>query len=224
MKVLSVNVGLPRRVKFERKIITTGIFKDPVNHRVKLRELNFDGDKQADLKVHGGEYKAVYSYPAEHYEYWKTKLNNLDLPFGMFGENLTTEDMFEDKVNIGDEFEIGSARLIATQPRMPCYKLGVRFGNMDMVKKFMASGRPGIYFKVLKEGEIGPGDSIELIKKDENNVTVKDIVLLYLRTNGGENRGTIERALRIKYLPEGWRSHFEKQFNIPACDDSNVPS
>jgi MOSC domain-containing protein YiiM len=194
MKVLSVNVGLPRRVKFQRRTITTGIFKVPACRRLKLSRLNFEGDKQADLKVHGGEYKAVYSYPAEHYDYWRAKLDRGDLPFGIFGENLTTENMFEDKVNIGDEFKIGSARLVATQPRMPCYKLGVRFGNMDMVKRFMVSGRPGIYFKVLDEGEIGPGDTIELVRKDENDVTVKDIVRLYLNTNSDEERNIIRRA------------------------------
>jgi MOSC domain-containing protein YiiM len=222
MKVLSVNVGLPRRIKFQRRIITTGIFKVPVRRKVKLRRLNFEGDKQADLKVHGGEYKAVYSYPSEHYDYWKAKLDGSDLPFGIFGENLTTEGMFEDKVNIGDEFKIGSARLVATQPRMPCYKLGVRFGNLDMVKKFMASGRPGIYFKVLNVGEIGPGDTIELLRKDENEVTVKDIVRLYLKTNTDEERNTIRRALRIKYLPEGWRSHFESQVKVPGFEGYKV--
>lgn len=217
-----MNVGLPRKVKFQRRPIATGIFKVPVRRRVKLRRLNFEGDKQADLKVHGGEYKAVYSYPAEHYDYWRGKLDGMDLPFGIFGENLTTQDMFEDEVNIGDEFRIGSARLVATQPRMPCYKLGIRFGNMDMVKKFMASRRPGIYFKVLNEGEIGPGDTIELIRKDENEVTVKDIVRLYVKKDTDERRNTIRRALRIKYLPEGWRSHFENQVKGPAFEGYKV--
>jgi MOSC domain-containing protein YiiM len=222
MMLRSVNVGLPRKVKFQRRTITTGIFKVPVHRRVKLRRLNFEGDKQADLKVHGGEYKAVYSYPAEHYDYWRAKLDGMDLPFGIFGENLTTEDMFEDEVNIGDEFRIGSARLVATQPRMPCYKLGIRFGNMDMVKKFMDSGRPGIYFKVLNEGKIGPGDTIELIRKDENEVTVKDIMRLYVKTDTEESRNTIRRALRIKYLPEGWRSHFENQDKVQASEGYKV--
>lgn len=217
-----MNVGLPRKVKFQRRTITTGIFKVPVRRRIKLGRLNFEGDKQADLKVHGGEYKPVYSYPAEHYDYWRAKLDGMDLPFGIFGENLTTEDMFEDEVNIGDEFRIGSARIVATQPIMPCYKLGIRFGNMDMIKKFMASGRPGIYFKVLNEGKIGPGDTIELIRRDENEVTVKDIVRLYLKTDTDERRNTIKRALRIKYLPEGWRSHFENQVKVPAFEGYKV--
>jgi MOSC domain-containing protein YiiM len=222
MKVLSVNVGLPRKVKFQRRTITTGIFKVPVRRRIKLGRLNFEGDKQADLKVHGGEYEPVYCYPAEHYDYWRAKLDGMDLPFGIFGENLTTEDMFEDEVNIGDEFRIGSARIVATQPRMPYYKLGIRFGNMDMIKKFMASDRPGIYFKVLNEGKIGPGDTIELIRRDENEVTVKDIVRLYLKTDTDERRNTIKRALRIKYLPEGWRSHFENQVKVPAFEGYKV--
>jgi MOSC domain-containing protein YiiM len=140
----------------------------------------------------------------------------------MFGENLTTEGMFEDDVNIGDEFKVGSARLVATQPRMPFYKLRIRFGNMNMVKEFMASGRPGIYFKVLDEGEIGAGDVIELIRKDENEVTVKDIVKLYLRSNTDEESNTIRRALRIKYLPKGWRTHFESQVSISAAESNKI--
>lgn len=222
MKVLSVNVGLPRRIKFQRQNISTGIFKSPVGRRVKLGRMNFEGDKQVDLKVHGGEYKAVYSYPSEHYSYWRTKLERSNLPFGMFAENLTTEGMFEDEVNIGDEFKVGSARLVATQPRMPCYKLGSRFGNMNRVKEFMASGRPGIYFKVHDEGEIGPGDGIELIRKDENRVTVKDKVKLYLRSNTGEESNTIRRGLRIKYLPNGWRTHFESQFKVSSGEGYKI--
>ena len=150
MKVLSVNVGLPRNVLFNGQIITTAIFKDPVNGHIILRKLNLDGDKQADLTVHGGIDKAVYSYPEEHYDYWRKQFPNMDLVWGMFGENFTTKGLLEDAVNVGDQFQIGSAKLVATQPRMPCYKLGVRFGRMDVIRKFMTSGRPGIYFKVLQ--------------------------------------------------------------------------
>jgi MOSC domain-containing protein YiiM len=141
-------------VDVNRQVVTTSIFKDPVKGPIMLRKLNLDGDRQADLTVHGGVDKAVYSYPAEHYDYWRNQFPNMDLIWGMFGENFTTEGLMKDAVNIGDQFQIGSAKLVATQPRMPCYKLGVRFGRMDVIRRFMASGRPGIYFKVLQEGII----------------------------------------------------------------------
>ena len=209
MRVLSVNVGLPRQVVFNGQIVTTSIFKDPVKGPIMLRKLNLDGDRQADLTVHGGLDKAVYSYPAEHYEYWRKQFSNIDLMWGMFGENFTTEGLMEDAVNIGDQFQIGSAKLIATQHRMPCYKLGVRFGRMDVIRRFMASGRPGIYFKVLKEGEVEASDKIKIIRKDENNVTVKDIVRLYVRDD--EDIETMRRATKIESLPEGWRYEFEQK-------------
>ena len=209
MRVLSVNVGLPRQVVFNGQIVTTSIFKDPVKGPIMLRKLNLDGDRQADLTVHGGLDKAVYSYPAEHYEYWRKQFSNIDLMWGMFGENFTTEGLMEDAVNIGDQFQIGSAKLIATQPRMPCYKLGVRFGRMDVIRRFMASGRPGIYFKVLKEGEVEASDKIKIIRKDENNVTVKDIVRLYVRDD--EDIETMRRATKIESLTEGWRYEFEQK-------------
>lgn len=214
-KVISLNVGLPRTVYFRGQAVTTGIFKEPIKGRIKLRRLNLDGDKQADLTVHGGPDKAVYAYPAEHYDYWKKRLPNMKLPWGMFGENFTTEGLLEDQVNIGDVFRIGSSEVVATQPRMPCYKLGVKFGRMDIVKQFMESKLPGIYFRVLKEGEVGPGDAIELISRDENNVTVKDLVQLV--TSEGD-MATIRRAVHIKALPEAWRQEFvdylEKQDGI----------
>jgi len=211
MKLISLNVGLPRQVNFRGEVVNTGIFKEPVRHRLKLRTLNLDGDKQADLTVHGGIDKAVYSYAKEHYEFWRKELNDMSLPWGMFGENFTTQGLFEDNVNIGNIFQIGTARVIATQPRMPCYKLGVKFGRMDIIKRFLASGLTGIYFKVLQEGEVGAGDAIKLINKDENNVTVKDIVRLY--TEGKDDIQTMERAIKVKDLPDGWRFHFIEQLN-----------
>jgi len=209
MKILSINVGLPREVLFRGEIVTTGIFKEPIEGRVKIRKLNLDGDKQADLTVHGGEDKAVYAYPMEHYEYWQHELPNTALPWGMFGENFTTQGLIEDYVNIGDRFHIGSAEMVATQPRMPCYKLGVRFGRMDIVRRFLASGRPGIYFKVLREGAVEAGDSIELLSKDKNHVTIKDIVRLYVKDN--KDIETMQRAMRVDALPPGWRYHFSQQ-------------
>ena len=209
MRLLSLNVGLPRQVRFQGELVTTGIFKEPVQGSVKLRKLNLEGDKQADLKVHGGVDKAVYAYAGEHYDYWRQELPDMSLPWGMFGENFTTEGMFEESVNIGDQFKVGTANLIATQPRMPCYKLGVKFGSMDMIKRFLASGLTGVYFKVMKEGELEQGDEIKLIKKAENSVTVKDIVRIY--TIDKDDIQTIERAIKIKDLPNGWRYHFIKQ-------------
>jgi MOSC domain-containing protein YiiM len=210
MKVLSVNVGLPKKVLFNGQTITTAIFKDPVKGPLMLRKLNLDGDKQADLTVHGGVNKAVYSYPAEHYDYWRKQFPNIEIMWGMFGENFTTEGLMEDTVNIGDQFQIGSARLVATQPRMPCYKLGVRFGRMDVVRRFLASGRPGIYFRVLKEGEVQIDDTIEIIRKDKNNVTVKDIVHLYITRDHEDNIETMRRAIKISALPEGWKNEFQQ--------------
>jgi MOSC domain-containing protein YiiM len=210
MKVLSVNVGLPRKVLFNGQTITTAIFKDPVKGPIMLRKLNLDGDKQADLTVHGGVDKAVYSYPAEHYDYWRKQFPNMDLIWGMFGENFTTEGLMEDTVNIGDQLQIGSAKLVATQPRMPCYKLGVRFGRMEIIRRFLASGRPGIYFRVLIEGEVQTGDKIEIIRRDKNNVTVKDIVRLYITRDHVDNIETMKRAIKISALPEGWKYEFQQ--------------
>ena len=209
MKILSVNVGLPREVVFEGQAVTTGIFKGPVKGRVKLRTLNLDGDRQADLTVHGGIDKAIYAYPAEHYEYWRNELPGTAFSWGMFGENLTTEGLVEDDVNIGDSFRIGTSEVIATQPRMPCYKLGVKFRRTDVIRKFLNSQRPGIYFKVLTEGEIEAGDKIELISRDENGVTINDIVRLYVKDK--TDIKTMQRAVMVKSLPIGWRHHFNEQ-------------
>ncbi|MFB5600421.1 MAG: MOSC domain-containing protein [Nitrososphaeraceae archaeon] len=212
MRIISVNVGLPIQVNFGSELVTTGIFKNPVKHRVQLNKLNLDGDKQADLTVHGGIDKAVYAYPSEHYEFWKNEIKDFEYSWGTFGENLTTEGLFEDKVNIGDQFKIGNAKVIATQPRMPCYKLGVRFGRMDIIRKFMASERSGIYFKVEKEGEIGEGDKIELIKSDKNNVSIHDIVRL--QTSESKNKELMNRAIKHKELPEGWRNYFIEKISL----------
>jgi MOSC domain-containing protein YiiM len=211
MKLISLNVGFPRQVTFRGELVTTGIFKEPIYHRTKLRKLNLDGDKQADLTVHGGVDKAVNSYPEEHYRFWQKELPDMYLSWGMFGENFTTQGLFEDNVNIGDQFQIGTAIVIATQPRMPCYKLGVKFGRMDIIKRFLSSGLTGIYFKVLQEGEVGAGDVIELIRRDDNNVTVKDVVRIY--TVDKDDVQTMERAIKIKDLPHGWRSHFIEQLD-----------
>lgn len=208
-KILSVNVSLPKEIDFEGQKVTTGIFKEPVEGRIMLRTLNLDGDKQADLTVHGGVDKAVYAYSIEHYEYWRKVFPNIEMPNGMFGENFTVEGLMESEVSIGDVFQIGSSKVIATQPRMPCYKLGVKFGRMDVLKKFLASGRSGIYFKVLEEGEVGAGDTIEQITKDPNQVTISDIVRLYAKDR--EDIKTMQRAAKVGVLPEGWKDYFLEQ-------------
>ena len=208
-KILSINVSLPEEIDFEGQKVTTGIFKKPIEGRIMLRTLNLDGGKQADLTVHGGPDKAVYAYPIEHYEFWRKVYPDMEMPNGMFGENFTIEGLMESEVSVGDAFEIGSSKVIATQPRMPCYKLGVKFGRMDVLKKFLASGRSGIYFKVLEEGEVGAGDSIVRIKNDTNRVGIGDIVRLY--ASDREDIKTMLRAVKVEALPEGWKHYFYEQ-------------
>src|SRR5690348_6859690 len=165
-KIISINVGLPRIVMSDGKPVSTGIFKEPVAGRVMLRTLNLDGDRQADLSVHGGPSKAVYVYPAEHYDFWKSELPEMNLPWGMFGENFTTTGLLETEINIGDKFRIATAEVMVTQPRMPCYKLGLKFGRPDIIKRFLQSERTGFYLAVLKEGEVGAGDEFEPLARD----------------------------------------------------------
>jgi MOSC domain-containing protein YiiM len=209
MKLLSVNVGLPRDVISKGKSVTTGIFKEPVEGRVLLRTLNLDGDKQADLTVHGGKDKAAYAYPGEHYDYWHRELPGVELPWGMFGENFTVEGMLESEINVGDRFRIGSAELVVTQPRLPCYKLAVKFGRDDIIRRFLESRRTGFYFAVLKEGEVGADDSIEIMSRDVNKVTVAEITRLYL--DGKDDHEALKRALGVDALPDSWRSHFRRK-------------
>jgi MOSC domain-containing protein YiiM len=192
--------------------VTTGIYKEPVGGRVALRTLNLDGDRQADLTVHGGKDKAVYCYPIEHYAYWKKELPGRELPLGMFGENFTTDGLLEDSVHLGDRFSVGSAEVVVTQPRMPCYKLGIRFGSDDMVKRFLASGRSGFYVAVRREGEVGAGDELELISPDENAVPVSAITHLYIaKRYGDDDVALLRRALRVAALPESWKEYFRER-------------
>ena len=209
MKVISVNVGLPREVEWNGGSVPTGIFKKPVPGPIRVERLNLVGDRQADLTVHGGPYKAVYAYPAEHYDYWRRELADDELPWGMFGENLTTEGLREKDVYIGDRFRIGTAELSVTQPRVPCYKLGIRFGRPEMVKRFLSSRRSGFYFGVAQEGEIDRGDPIELIARDKNSLTVADIVRLYAFEK--DDRKTLQRAVELEALPDSWRGYFLEQ-------------
>lgn len=209
MKIISVNVGLPRLVLRNDEPVSTGIFKEPVAGRVMMRTLNLDGDRQADLSVHGGPEKAVYVYPSEHYEFWKRELPEMELPWGIFGENLTTTGLFETEVNIGDKFRVGTAEVMVTQPRMPCYKLGIRFGRVDIIKRFLVSERSGFYLSVLKEGDVGAGDEFELIEKSRSSVTVVDITRLY--STDKENVDLMRRAIATDALPDSWRQYFLKR-------------
>jgi MOSC domain-containing protein YiiM len=187
MRVISVNVGLPREVTWHGTSVSTGIYKEPVDGRVALRRLNLEGDGQADLTVHGGEYKAVYCYPLEHYEYWERELPGRELPMGVFGENLTVDDsprdgespgesgLPEERVHLGGRFEVGSAEVVVTQPRLPCYKLGIRFESDDMVRRFLASGRTGFYLAVTREGEVGAGDEMKILSRDPKGVAISEL-------------------------------------------------
>ena len=206
-KLISVNVGLPRTVMKNGDPVLTAIFKEPVSGRVMLGTLNLDGDRQADLSVHGGPSKAVYVYPSEHYDYWKRELPEMKLPWGMFGENFTTAGLIESELSIGDKFRVGSALVMVTEPRMPCYKLRIKFGRPDIVKRFLASERTGFYFAVLQEGEVGAGDQIELIERGKRSVTVSDITHLYTREK--RNIDLLRRAIEVEALPESWKSYFQ---------------
>jgi MOSC domain-containing protein YiiM len=213
MKLLSVNVGLPREVEWNGKIVRTSIFKAPVPGRVRVRKLNLDGDQQSDLSVHGGIDKAVYAYPSEHYPFWRRELPDMGLPWGVFGENLTTEGLFEETIHIGDRLRVGSAEFVVTQPRMPCFKLGIRFNRPDIVKRFLQNGRSGFYFAVLKEGEVAAGDSIELVKRDQHGVTIADIVNLH--RSDANNQDTLRRVSELPSLPNNWREYFRKRLWNP---------
>jgi len=215
MKLVSVNTGLPRNVTWHGRNVTTGIFKEPVEGRVRLRKLNLDGDRQADLTVHGGKDKAVYCYPLAHYDYWKKELPGRELPAASFGENLTTEGLLEDSVHIGDRFSIGSAEVIVTQPRLPCYKLGIRFQADDMVRRFMVSGRTGFYFAVTREGEVGEGDEIRAIPRDNEAVPVSEITRLYIAKRfGDDDLSSVQRVLRVAALPGSWKEYFRERLRI----------
>lgn len=209
MKIISITVGKPRLVMRNGEPVSTGIFKEPVTGRLMLRTLNLDGDRQADLSVHGGPEKAVYVYPSEHYGFWKQELPEMDLSWGVFGENFTSEGLLETEVHIGDKFRIGSAEVMVTQPRMPCYKLGIRFGRTDILKRFLKSERSGFYLSVLKEGEVGAGDEFELMEKNASGVRVVDITRLYSSEKG--NVDLMRRAIVTKALPESWRQYFQRQ-------------
>ena len=209
-----MNTGLPREVVWHGKNVTTGIFKQPVEGRIALRRLNLDGDRQADLSVHGGEHKAVYCYPSAHYEYWKGELPGRELPTAIFGENFTTEGLLENAVHLGDRFSVGSAEVIVTQPRLPCYKLGIRFESDEMVKLFLASGRTGFYLGVTREGEVGAGDEIAVLARDPQGVSIAEITRLYVAKHHTEqDAGVVRRALQIAAFPESWKEYLKERLD-----------
>ncbi len=213
MQLVSVNVGLPREVEWHGRVVRTSIWKSPVKGPVRVTSLNLEGDEQSDLSVHGGAEKAVYAYPREHYEYWGRELPAKDLPWGAFGENITIEGLLEPDVRIGDRIRVGSAEFLVTQPRMPCFKLGVRFGRDDMVKRFLRSGRTGFYLAVFREGEVTSDDSIEFTDRSDHDVTVADIGALY--THDADNQDLLRRAVELPALPDSWRDYFRKRLWVP---------
>jgi len=206
MKILSVNVGLPREIYHQGRMIRTSIFKAPVADRVRVNALNIAGDRQADLTVHGGPSKAIYFYPSEHYHFWRRELGDIELAPGAFGENLTSEGLLEKELNIGDRLCVGSVELAVTEPRLPCYKLAAKFKRDDMVKRFLRSRRTGFYCAVLREGELGAGDSISVLSRDPEGVTVADITRLYAFDK--QDLSGMRRVANLKTLPESWRSYF----------------
>jgi len=215
MKLIAVSVGEPREVEWRGQRVQTSIFKTPVPGRINVARENLQGDMQSDLSVHGGPLKAVYAYPMEHYAFWQKELQAAELNWGAFGENLTTEGMLEDKACIGDRYRVGTVELIVTQPRMPCYKLAIRFGWVDIVKRFLRSGRSGFYFAVKREGEVGAGDVIEQIAHDDGNLTIADVVTLY--STDATNQPLLKRASAHPGLPASWRDYFRKRLSEPSA-------
>ncbi len=196
--------------------ISTGIFKQPVSGLVTLHTLNLDGDRQADLSVHGGIYKAVYGYPAEHYEYWRHELPKEKLPPGAFGENFTTEGLSEDDLHIGDRIQVGSSTLMVRQPRMPCYKLAAKFQRDDMIERFLHSRRSGFYFSVEQEGEVEKGNPIELISRNRSGITIAEMNRLIAHDR--YNRELLQKAIATAELPESWREYFLPRLNGPSAN------
>lgn len=216
MKVISLNVGRPRLAVYKGATVNTGIFKQPVTGRLALRTLNLDGDRQADLTVHGGAYKAVYAYPSEHYGFWRKELPEMELPWGMFGENFTTQGLAEQNIHVGDRFRVGSATVMVRQPRMPCYKLPVRFQRDDIIERFLVSGRSGFYFSVQHEGDVGEGDSIELISSDNDGITIAEMNRLFVQDR--YNRDLLQKAIDTAALPDSWRDYFLPRLKGPAVN------
>jgi MOSC domain-containing protein YiiM len=217
MRIRSVNVAMPRLVAWKGQTFKTGIFKEPIQGPVMMRTLDLDGDRQADLSVHGGPFKAVYAYPMEHYSFWRRELPEIDLQWGAFGENLTTEGLDEAGTHIGDRFRIGAATVMVTQPRVPCFKLAAKFQRDDMLNRFLSSGRSGFYFSVVEEGLVAAGDTIERIHEDESGISVSDINKLF---RGGQDLALMRRATQLEPLPVDWREHFIEKLSVLERESS----
>lgn len=202
-RIVSLNISGGRQVTYNGQLVGTGIFKEPVAGRVMARRLTLEGDRQVDLRYHGGEHKAIYAYPHEHYATWAQELGRTDLGFGQFGENLTTEGLVETTVHVGDRFRVGGALLEVTQPREPCFKLGIKMGNPEFPKIFLKSMRCGFYLRVLEEGEIGAGDTIERVADGPEQISIH--ALYHLRFRDPTNKAEIERAMSVEALSKEWR-------------------
>jgi MOSC domain-containing protein YiiM len=211
MKLMSVNVGEPREVVVDDRLVRTSIFKSPVTGRIPIHDNNLAGDVQSDLSVHGGRAKAIYAYPHEHYAFWREQLSGVELQPGHFGENLTIEGLLEEDVHVGDRLKIGSAELLVTQPRLPCYKLGIRFGRADMVKRFLASRRTGFYLAVASEGDVGTGDTIEILERHPAAVSISELLRMYLKEDVAPDR--LREAIAIPALSDAWRTELQKQLD-----------
>ena len=214
MRLISLNVGRPRLVVYRGKTINTGIFKQPISGPVQLQSLNVDGDRQADLSVHGGIYKAVYAYPSEHYPFWRQEIPDVDLPWGMFGENLTTAGLSEDELHVGDRLQIGSSIVMVRQPRTPCYKLAAKFQRDDIIERFLLSGRSGFYFSVEQEGSVAAEDAFELLTRNPDAITISEMNRLFVREK--YNQDLLRKAVHTAALPENWREYFAERLNQPA--------
>jgi MOSC domain-containing protein YiiM len=214
VKLVALNVARPRLVVYKGKTINTGIFKLPVSGPLRLRTLNLDGDRQADLSVHGGPYKAVYGYPAEHYPFWRQQLPGVDLPWGMFGENFTTTGLAEDELHVGDRFQIGSSIVMVRQPRTPCHKLAAKFQRDDILERFVLSGRSGFYFSVEQEGSVAEGDAFQLLKRNQEGITISEMNRLFVREK--HNPELLRKAIGTAALPEDWREYFSERWDQRA--------
>jgi MOSC domain-containing protein YiiM len=213
MRVISVNVGLPREVSSGGTPVLTAIFKSPVEGRLQVVRHNLAGDRQANLAVHGGRAKAVYAYPSEHYAFWREQLPSMDLDmdlrWGSFGENLTTEGIVEDDVHLGDRLRVGTAEFVVTQPRMPCFKLGIRFDRPEMVKRFLESRRSGFYLEVASEGELGAGDRVELLERHAAAVSIRELLKMYVREQQDPER--LRAAIAVPALSDSWRQDLRER-------------
>jgi MOSC domain-containing protein YiiM len=212
INLVSVNCGLPRQMLWHGRTVTTSIYKEPVQGRVALRTLNLDGDRQSDLSVHGGVSKAVYCYPAAHYEYWKKELPGRELPLGSFGENFTVAGLIEDSVHIGDRFAVGSAEVMVTEPRLPCYKLAMKFESNEMVNRFLASRRSGFYVAVLREGEVGAGDKMVMTGREPGSVPLPWILRLHVaKEYSREDVLDVRQILAAPAVLDSWKEYFRER-------------